>query len=214
MFCGFMMKLDNLNQIPRITCQQCLRPEKTCICHCIQTVNNQTDVLILQFKSEQTHPKNTARLLHLCLSQSRLLVVEEMSESDLQSALYSDNKAPILLYPEDENSHQFQQKQMTKAEQQCRLVIIDGTWRQSRQCLQTHSVLKTLPRFSLPEIYTSQYTMRLAHQSHQLSSLEAACYALGELDGDAKQVAPLLLALKNLNQMQIQLGVLNLKRQS
>ncbi|GAA6121685.1 hypothetical protein Acidovoranil_37910 [Acidovorax sp. FG27] len=66
-----------------------------------------------------------------------------------------------------------------------RLVVLDGTWRKSRKMLYANPLLQALPRLPLaPGLPASGYGgLRRAHAPHQLSTLEATCAALAQLEG-------------------------------
>ena len=97
----------------RAMCSTCLRPQKTCICAWVTPVQHHVEVLILQHPLEAANPKGSARLLHLCLPHSRLVVEEVFEEQALRqlltgpwSALPGDappntqyTVQPLLLYP-------------------------------------------------------------------------------------------------------------------
>ena len=74
------------------------------------------------------------------------------------------------------------------------LVVLDGTWRKSRKMLQRNPLLQALPRLSLQPLAPSRYSVRKAHQPHQRSTLEAACAALAQLEGESDRFSPLLAA--------------------
>ena len=74
------------------------------------------------------------------------------------------------------------------------LVVLDGTWRKSRKMLQRNPLLQALPRLSLQPLAPSRYSVCKAHQPHQRSTLEAACAALAQLEGDSDKFSPLLAA--------------------
>lgn len=73
-----------------------------------------------------------------------------------------------------------------------RLVLLDGTWRQARALLRANPLLQGLPRWALPDPPPSRYAIRRAHRPGQRSTLEAACLALGLLEGRPAHYAPLL----------------------
>jgi DTW domain-containing protein YfiP len=75
-----------------------------------------------------------------------------------------------------------------------RLVVLDGTWRKSRKMLHLNPVLQSLPRLSLQGLPPSSYRIRKAHRPSQLSTLEATCLALMQLEGDAEKFQALLTA--------------------
>jgi DTW domain-containing protein len=62
------------------------------------------------------------------------------------------------------------------------LIIIDGTWRKSRKILCKNPYLQQLPRLVLQDLPVSGYSIRKARKPHQLSTLEATCAALAQLE--------------------------------
>jgi DTW domain-containing protein YfiP len=75
-----------------------------------------------------------------------------------------------------------------------RLVLLDGTWRKTRKLLHANPLLQALPRWPLPAPPPSRYTIRRAQRPDQVSTLEAACLALGHLEGEPARYVPLLSA--------------------
>ena len=72
------------------------------------------------------------------------------------------------------------------------LVVLDGTWRKSRKMLHLSPGLQRLPRLALDEVPTGRYAIRKAHAPGQLSTLEATCAALAQLERNAERWQPLL----------------------
>ncbi|RZI40321.1 DTW domain-containing protein [Herbaspirillum sp. HC18] len=187
----------------RLVCSRCLRPQRTCICQWSTPTAHEVEVLILQHPLEAKHAKGSARLLHLSLPNSRLLVGEVFEEQELQTLLHvpfapgAQRKQAILLYPDTPDGTGMAQP-ATPVDAACaepgtlRLVVLDGTWRKSRKMLYANPLLQSLPRLALRDAPTSQYLIRKAHGAHQLSTLEATCYALMQLERDCARYAPLL----------------------
>ena len=75
-----------------------------------------------------------------------------------------------------------------------RLVVLDATWRKSRKMLYLNPALQQLPRLPLRDTPPSHYLIRKAHAPNQLSTLEATCYALMQLDEEVARFAPLIAA--------------------
>ena len=183
--------------MPRATCSCCLRPQGVCICHFVTPTPHATEVLILQHPLEEHHAKNTARLLHLSLPRSRLVVGEVFDAVALQ-ALMPEPRFTVLLYPHTQypdhaapdalDAHQLADPAKV------RLVVLDATWRKSRKMLHLSPALQGLPRLALDAVPERRYTIRKAHQPGQLSTLEATCAALAQLEGDAVRWQPLLAA--------------------
>ena len=75
-----------------------------------------------------------------------------------------------------------------------RLIVLDGTWRKSRKMLHLNPLLQHLPRLTLHDAPASRYWIRKAHRSDQLSTLEATCIALTQVEGNPERFQPLLNA--------------------
>jgi DTW domain-containing protein len=154
-------------------------------------------VLILQHPLEEHHAKNSARLLHLSLSGSRMVVGEAFDDAALQ-ALMPEPKYTVLLYPptnyEDHAEPALLDTTQLRDLSNVRLVVLDATWRKSRKMLHRSPALQRLPRLALDEVPAGRYAIRKAHKPGQLSTLEATCAALAQLEGDAARWQPLLAA--------------------
>ena len=141
---------------------------------------------------ETSNAKGSARLLHLSAAGSVLLHGERFDPDALCSALYADGRTPILLYPETQDMAAPQVAPALVTEPSgLRLVVLDGTWRKSRKMLYQNPALHALPRLPLKQMPASHYLIRKAHAPDQLSTLEASCHALAQLDATV-DVLPLL----------------------
>lgn len=183
-----------LLSMTRPCCAACLRPQSACICEWITPTAHEADVLILQHPLEVDHAKNTGRLLHLSLPRSRMLTGEAFDEGSLHDVL-KEPKYTVLLYPQtpDEEAPALDLAQL-KDPSRLQLVVLDGTWRKSRKMLHLNPLLRQLPRLSLDDVPASNYLIRKAHKPGQLSTLEATCAALAQLEGNAEKYQPLLKA--------------------
>jgi DTW domain-containing protein YfiP len=192
----------------RPVCARCLRPASACICAWIIAVPHAVEVLILQHPLEVNNPKGSARLLHLCVPGSQLVVGETFAESQLQMLLAGKNN--LLLYPDTpepmagiaapplfdpEWTAQPDRLQLERLQlERLRLVVLDGTWRKSRKMLYQNRLLQAMPRLALRATPPSHYLIRKAHAPDQLSTLEATCYALMQLSNEESRLQPLIAA--------------------
>jgi DTW domain-containing protein len=183
----------------RATCAACLRAQSACICQWVRPLSSRVDLLILQHPLEVRNAKNSARLLHLCVSGSRLEVGEVFP--DLHALLYADGRVPVLLYPETPGAPAAVPDAMHPPDR-LRLVVLDATWRKSLKMLHVNPELQRLPRLALHDVPASAYRIRKAHAPHQLSSLEATALALAQMEGDADRYRPLLQAFDGFVQQQ------------
>ena len=204
----------------RAICPRCLRPQNACICPWIRPTAHQAEVLILQHPLEVQEAKGTARLLHLSLARSRLVTGEQFEPAELQSLLTSPFESleagtaqanaatprqAVLLYPDMPQDRALglpAPPTLAPSDLQnpagLRLVVLDGTWRKSRKMLHLNPLLQLLPRLALQQLPPSRYRIRKARQLHQLSTLEACCAALAQLENDAAPFEPLLMAFDGL----------------
>jgi DTW domain-containing protein YfiP len=183
----------------RLRCATCLRPQRGCICRWITPVACQVEVLILQHPLEADNPKGTARLLQLSLRSSRLLVGEVFDTPAWQPP--GNTRQNLLLYPDLPSDRGAglplpppPAPGVLRDPSQLRLIVPDGTWRKSRKLLHLNPALQQLPRLSLQDLPASNYRIRRAHRPGQLSTLEAVCAALAQLEADSGPFQPLLRA--------------------
>jgi DTW domain-containing protein YfiP len=185
--------IRGMNTMPRRPmCATCLRPAATCICHWAAPVAGAVKVLILQHPMEVLNAKGSARLLHLCLPGSRIEVGERFGEAPLRAMLGEGGRQPVLLYPDAPGDRSLgiappPPCSATLAPEQVQLVVLDATWRKSRKMLYLNPALQALPRLPLRDTPPSHYLIRKAHAPDQLSTLEATCYALAQLERDVQR---------------------------
>ncbi len=163
------------------------------MCGLVARVRNEVDVLVLQHPDEVGQAKGTARLMRLGLARCRVAVGEIFETDALLEMLDGDVSGSALLYPSDTVAGT--RSPMPPARPR-RLVVLDGTWRKSLRMLHATPLLQTLPRWALSLSRPSRYgALRKAALSTQLSSLEAACVALGEIESAPARYEPLLATL-------------------
>jgi DTW domain-containing protein len=198
----------------RLSCAVCLRPHSACICQWITPTQHQVEVVVLQHPLEVAQAKGSARLLHLSLAHSTLAVGEVFAEAALQALINApldsqtmasppefNPRVTILLYPDSPQDQALglpappaRAPERLRDPSQLRLIVLDGTWRKSRKMLYLNPLLHALPRLALRDLPASSYRIRKAHKPDHLSTLEATCAALAQLEGDAGRFAPLLRA--------------------
>ena len=188
---------------------RCLRAQSACICQWITPVDHQVEVLVLQHPLEVDNAKGSARLLYLSLTHSKMVTGEVFDESELQALLsaprntnrHSDQvKTPVLLYPPTPHdmgllrAAPILNRDLLEVPAQLRLIVLDGTWRKSRKMLHLNPLLQALPRLSLRDTPAAYHPIRKAHRPDQLSTLEATCAALAQLENNIALFKPLLTA--------------------
>ena len=185
----------------RAFCARCLRAQVACICQWITPLQSSVELLILQHPLEVGNAKNSARLLHLSVQPSTMVVGETFDAAALTALLEAGGRTPLLLYPDTPGDRSLGiapppacDAALLDDPARLRLVIVDATWRKSRKMLYLNPALQTLPRFALRAMPPSHYRIRKAHAPDQLSTLEAAAYALMQLDTTPARWQALLAA--------------------
>ena len=180
--------------VPRARCAVCVLPARTCVCALVTPVRNDVDVLVLQHPDEAVEAKGSARLMRLSLARCRVVVGEVFEPGVLRELLGGDVSEVALLYPSDTVAGTVEG--MSAGVPRC-LVVLDGTWRKSLRMLQANPLLQTLPRWVLaPSRETRYRALRKARLPSQLSTLEATCAALADIEGRPGRYAPLLAAFE------------------
>lgn len=183
----------------RPICSDCLKPLRTCLCRWVTPTPHRIAVLVLQHPREVAHAKGSLPLLQTSLAHCQVLVGERFEPEVLARALAPEapaGSAPmgsLLLYP-DSGLDGAPVPATSALPQPRQLVLLDASWRKSRKMLHANPALQALPRWGLPAPPPSRYGIRRAQGADQRSTLEAACLALGLLEGRATHYAPLLQA--------------------
>ena len=181
----------------RPLCPQCQLPLATCLCRWVAPTANQWDVLVLQHPDEAKQAKGSVRLLGLSLQRLQCVVAARMDDIVLDALLGPPGHS-LLLFPAEAatpGAPAGPGNAVVPPSLPGQLVLLDGTWRQARQMLRAHPRLQSLPRLALADPPPARYAIRRAQRpQHQRSTLEAACLALGRLEGRPDHYAPLLAA--------------------
>jgi DTW domain-containing protein YfiP len=184
----------------RAVCERCLRAQSACICQWITPLVSSVELLILQHPLEVGNAKNSARLLQLSVSPSVMVVGEMFDAAALAAMLEEGGRTPVLLYPDTPGDRSLgiapppPLDPSVLSRSRLRLVIVDATWRKSRKMLYLNPALQALPRYTLRAMPPSHYRIRKAHAPDQLSTLEAAAYALMQVDAEPARFQALLEA--------------------
>src|SRR6476469_5195690 len=179
----------NQNQFmtPNRRCYGCFRPKEACFCASIPTIDNQTEVLILQHRRERFHPFNTARIVQKALCNSRLLVDHT---NNLAGQLRLNPRAG-LLFP---GPTALLISDLTFEQRPAQLVVLDGTWHQAKTMIREIPALHTLPRYQLAPAVPSRFRFNRQPTTTSLSTVEAAVTALRSLEPDTNGLDQLLIA--------------------
>jgi hypothetical protein len=185
-----------LGEVHRNRCLGCFRPHRDCHCAAIPSIDNQTEVLILQHRRERFHPFNTARMVRKALQNSSLLVdhtpglAARLELKPRAGLLYPGAEAQLLAeVPADQRPEQ--------------LVIIDGTWHHAKTIVRDIAALRDLPRYRIAPAEPSRYRIRREPSDLFLSTVEATVAALRDLEPETLGLDQLLAAFYSMVERQL-----------
>ena len=165
-------------------CPRCWIRLEFCICPHVPRVETRTRLMVVRHERESWKSTGTARVAALALPQLSFIDFDD-DPAGVNERLPALDGA-MLLFPSDEPAPWPSAPPKT-------LVVIDGTWRQTRRMFTKLPKLHGLPRLQLET--PAAITLRLRDTSFDegRSTLEALAEALGRLEGEA--VSGPLLAL-------------------
>ncbi len=170
-------------------CPGCARPASVCLCSELVRVPTRTRVVILQHPRESTVPIGTARLAELALPNAERHVGVDFSGVPRIREILDDQAAPpILLYPGDGARDLAREPPPGPVT----LVVVDGTWWQSRKLLKKNPELLRLPRYAFDPPEPSRYRIRREPERHCVSTIEAIARALAYLERETGDLQALL----------------------
>jgi DTW domain-containing protein len=201
--------------VPRRICARCRRPESVCYCRHLTSIDTATRVVVLQHPREEHKPIGTAYMASLCLPNSELHVGVEWEESRVLERVLGEPSRPAwLLYPGEGATN----VQDVARGAPITLVVVDGTWSQTRKMVHRSPRLARLPRLAFSPPRPSEYRIRREPEEHCVSTIEALMYVLGALEGAPERFEGLLTPFRAMVDSQIEcrssrgLGRIRLKK--
>lgn len=158
-------------------CRRCWLRDAFCICAEIPLVSTLTQVLVVRHERESFKSTGTARVAHMALPNSEMVDSGEDS-SVTNGQLQGRLEGASILFP-SENPGPWPSGPIAK------LVVLDGTWRQTRRMFAKMPALHGLPRLTLPLKDAPVLRLRESTFRDGRSTLEAIADALGLLEGES-----------------------------
>jgi DTW domain-containing protein len=165
----------------RPTCARCLRPMRGCYCAHLQPIDTRTKLVLLQHPREREVAIGTAHMASLCLTRSELHVGIDWTRSkELDRALSDPEHPPILLYPGKGAIDIVREPPPGPVT----LVVVDGTWSQTKKVVRMNPNLAALPRYAFVPPSPSEYRIRKEPDAASVATIEALVHALTALEGE------------------------------
>jgi len=173
-------------------CPKCSKPQVACICTYLSPQENKTAVIVLQHPDEKNKAIGTASIIALSLKNAHVISSVHILESEVKSLLTQMScKQPLLIYPKALNNeamhyvHDFEKDHSISKHLKNTydsIILLDGTWRNTRELLLCNEWIKSLPTLALNNAGDSQYRIRQAQTPGALATVEAASKVLELLD--------------------------------
>jgi DTW domain-containing protein YfiP len=173
------MRSRTLSDLPG-RCPQCWLRTAFCICAEIPRVLTRTEVVVVRHEREGWKSTGTARVAVQALANARLLeYADDGSATDAE--LREASLGAAVLFPDNDALA----PTATLATPPSRLIVLDGTWRQTRRMLKRLPSLAAVPRLVLPPKADAPLRLRESDDPLGRSTLEAIADALHLLEGEA-----------------------------
>lgn len=147
---------------------------------------------MLQHPDEKNKAIGTASIIALSLKNAHVISSVAILESEVNKRLAEMScKQPLLVYPKALNNkakhyvHDYEKDHSISKHLKNTydsIILLDGTWRNTRELLLCNAWIKSLPTLQLNNAGESQYRIRQAHTPGALATVEAASKVLELLD--------------------------------
>ena len=159
-------------------CKRCWVRQPFCICPEVPQLSTRTELLVVRHLRESWKSTGTTRVAALALPHLKCLEYGEDSQpaADLLASMPLEETG--LLFPGESPA----QWDLTPVR---RLIVLDGTWRQTRRMFRRLPMLHKLPCLALPPKTRQVLRLRASNLEEGRSTLEAIADALAVLEGDS-----------------------------
>ena len=168
-------------------CEECLIPEKKCICAQRPSINSHSAFCLVMYKNEYYKPTNTGKLIADVIPDNYAFRWDRVApDPALIELLNNPEYAPILVFPQQyaDAKRCIDSPKDLVAIQQGKtplFVMLDGTWREASKMFKSPS-FASLPVLGIQPEKASSYQLREAAHVHQLCTVEVAIEVLKMAD--------------------------------
>lgn len=157
-------------------CPRCRLKVSLCLCAEIPRVETRTRIVVVRHIKELWKASDTARLAAFALPRCAILDFGARGGAPLEPEL--EKAGSVLLYPDATVGAE-------TAPSPERVVVLDGSWPQTRHMISRLPALQRMPRLTLPVPVATPARLRTGRHPHEMATLEAIAHALARLEGEA-----------------------------
>lgn len=165
----------------RKKCYNCYRPQSSCMCEHINSIDTNTKFIILMHPKEFKKVKNgTGHLTHLSLKNSELFIGVDFTNHKRINEIISTCQSYIL-YPSNDAiniSKTNSQNEFLHVKKELAIFIIDSTWACSLKMIRESKNLQTLSHISFESTKLSQFKIKEQPAEYCLSTIESTLSVL------------------------------------
>ena len=176
----------------RTVCYKCFRPQSSCMCQHIESIETETRFIILMHPKEFKRTKNgTGHFTHLSLVNSEIHIAVDFSEHTAINKIIDDpSNVCYVLYPH-EKSINLNVEPIGQGTKQRVIFLIDSTWPCSRAILTASPNIDALQKVSFTHTEVSGFTFKQQPKEYCLSTMESTLCVLKLLnEHEVEKIAP------------------------
>ena len=163
----------------RAVCYNCYRPQTSCMCPHIRSIETKTKFIILMHPKEFKKTKNgTGHFTNLSLKNCDIHVGIDFSKNETINNIIKDpENACHVLYP-SATSINLNDEYIGVEEKTTVIFLIDGTWPCSKSILASNPNIDALKKISFTHTKISQFTFKEQPKEYCLSTIESTLCVL------------------------------------
>jgi DTW domain-containing protein YfiP len=195
-------------------CPRCEKPLELCICSGIDAIDNKIGVLILRHPQEQDKILGTALLTRLQLKNATLKtglswpnlakVLGRTADPKRWGILYLGTAKTAVSLPKQVLTVLSQKGNVLPDQEELLealegIILLDGNWQQAKALWWRNAWMLKCRRLVLQPLKPSLYgNLRKEPRKESVATIEAAAYAIAELEGDAALADKIMAPFKML----------------
>lgn len=160
----------------RITCPKCWKCVVTCFCAKLQPFVSPTAFVIAQHLDEARNPIATARMAHMSVTNSTLIIDKDFGHNQVVERLLADtSKRNLMLYPSADAlpiEQVFAESLQPEAKPPV-FWILDTTWSYVPKMLRLSSTLRSVPMVKFTPEGSSRFQIRKQPHPNCMSTIES-----------------------------------------
>ena len=167
----------------RAKCYKCYRPQSSCMCSFVHTIDTDTKFIVLMHPKEFKKTKNgTGHFTRLSLSNSHLFVGVDFSNHETINEII-DTHDSFILYPSKDAINMSKTTPYTpKSSKKMAIFLIDSTWACANKMLHESKNLQKLQHISFSSTKLSEFKIKEQPKEYCLSTMESTLSVLELLD--------------------------------